>query len=116
MRPPRKPPEPLVIPQPIREAKKLGDVLSQVIAMRGIGRIRGDRQLADAWKSVTDPEVAAGSRPTIFKNGVLQILVTSSTLLGELVSFHKSVILARLKSEHPDLKVRDLKFKLQSRE
>ncbi len=115
MRPPRKPPEPLFTPPPIREAKKLGDVLSQVIAMRGIGRIRGDRQLADAWKSVTDPEVAAGSRPTIFKNGVLQILVTSSTLLGELVSFHKSVILARLKAEHPELKVRDLKFKLQSR-
>ena len=87
--PSRKPPEPLVIPPPIRDAKKLGDVLSQVIAMRGIGRIRGDRQLADAWKSVAGPEVAAGSRPTI---------------------------LARLKAEHPALKVRDLKFKLQSRE
>lgn len=116
MRPPRKPQEPLFTPPPIRDAKKLGDVLSQVIAMRGIGRIRGDRQLADAWKSVAGPDVAAGSRPTILRNGVLQILVTSSTLLGELVSFHKSTILARLKAEHPDLKVRDLKFKLQSRE
>ncbi len=116
MRPPHKPPEPLFTSPPIRDAKKLGDVLSQVIAMRGIGRIRGDRQLADAWKSVAGPEVSAGSRPTILRNGVLQILVTSSTLLGELVSFHKAKILARLKAEHPDLKVRDLKFKLQSRE
>ena len=112
----RKPPEPLFTPPPIREAKKLGDVLSQVIALRGIGRIRGDRQLADAWKSVTSPEIAAGARPTVLKNGVLQILVTSSALLSELVSFHKGTILARLKAEHPGMKVRDLKFKLQSRE
>ena len=114
--PSKKPSEPAFIPPPIRDAKKLGDVLSQVIAMRGIGRIRGDRQMADVWKSVSSPEIAAGSRPTIFRNGVLQIVVTSSALLGELVSFHKSAILARLKADHPALKVRDLKFKLQSRE
>ena len=94
----------------------MGDVLSKVIAMRGIGRIRVDRQMSDVWKSVSSPEIAAGSRPTIFRNGVLQIVVTSSTLLGELVSFHKAAILARFKAEHPGLKVRDLKFKLQSRE
>ena len=113
---PRKPPEPKELPRPVKDVSKLGDVLSQVIAMRGIGRIRGDRQMADAWKNVAGPEVAAGSRPTTLRNGVLQILVTSSTLLGELVSFHKATILGRLKTEHPDLKIRDLKFKLQSRE
>ena len=113
---PRKPPEPVGPPRPIRDVHTLGDVLSKVIALRGIGRIRGDRQMSDVWKSVAGPEMAAGSRPTNFRNGVLQILVTSSTLLGELVSFHKATILARIKAEHPGLKVRDLKFKLQSRE
>lgn len=113
---PRRVPEPKEPPRPIKDVSKLGDVLSKVIAMRGIGRIRGDQQMAAAWKSVAGPEVAAGSRPTMLRNGVLQILVTSSTLLGELVSFHKATILARLKAEHPALKVRDLKFKLQSRE
>jgi len=113
---PRKPPEPKGPPRPIQDVSKLGDVLSRVIAMRGIGRIRGDQQLADAWKSVSSAEVAAGSRPTTLRNGVLQILVTSSTLLGELVSFHKAEILSRLKVEHPGLKIRDLKFRLQSRE
>ena len=88
--PAKKPPEPQSLPQSTREAQKLGDVLSKVIAMRGIGRIRGDRQMADIWKSVTSEEIAGGSRPTIFRNGILQIIVTSSTLLGELVSFHKA--------------------------
>ena len=113
---PRRPVEPREPPRPIKDVSKLGDVLSKVIAMRGIGRIRGDRQMADVWKSVTSDEIAAASRPTIFRNGVLQIIVTSSTLLGELVSYHKAAILAKLKAEHPALKVRDLKFKLQSRE
>lgn len=112
---PQKPREPWNLPPPIREVSKLGDVLSKVVAMRGIGRIRGDRQLLDAWKSAAGPEIADGSRPTTLRNGVLQILVTSSALLSELVSFHKATILAQLKAEHPNLKVRDLKFKLQSR-
>ena len=112
---PRKPPEPKILPPPIREVSKLGDVLSKVVAMRGIGRIRGDRQLLDAWKSVAGPEASEGSRPTTLRNGVLQVLVSNSALLSELVSFHKAMILARLKAEHPSLKIRDLKFKLQSR-
>lgn len=112
----RKPPEPDDLPRPDREAQKLSDLLSRVIAMRGIGRVRAGRQMSEIWKSVTIPEVAAGSRPTTLRNGVLQILVSSSALLGELVSYHKSAILAQLRAEHPELKVRDLKFKLQSRE
>lgn len=113
---PKKPPEPSYQPPPIREIQKLDGFLAKVIALRGIGRIRGDRQMADVWKSVTSPEIASGSRPTVFRNGILQIVVTSSTLLSELVSFHKAEILARLKANHAGLKVRDLKFKLQSRE
>ncbi len=85
------------------------------MAMRGIGRIRGDRQLLEGWQATAGPEIAAGSRPTILKNGVLQILVTSSTLLGELVSFHKADLLAKLQAEQPHWKVRDLKFRLQSK-
>ena len=112
---PQKPPEPRNLPPPIREVSKLSDVLSKVIAMRGIGRIRGDRQLTDAWKSVVEPEVAAGSRPATLRNGTLQVIVSSSALLSELVSFHKATILARLKAEHPSLKIRELKFKLQTR-
>jgi len=111
----QKPREPLNDPKPIKDVPALGSVLSQVIAMRGIGRIRGDRQLTDAWQAVAGPEIAAGSRPTVMKNGVLQVLVTSSALLGELVSFHKATILAKLQAEQPHLKVRDLKFRLQSR-
>ncbi len=113
---PRKPPEPRNLPPPMREVSKLSDVLSKVIAMRGIGRIRGDQQLAQAWKSVAGPEIADGSRPTTLRNGLLLVVVSSSALLSELVSFHKANILARLKADHPNLKVRDLKFKLQSRE
>jgi hypothetical protein len=45
---------------------------------------------------------------------VLQIGVGNSTLLGELVSFHRFSILSYLQEKHADLKIRDLKFKLKS--
>lgn len=112
---PRKPFEPRVDPKPIQDVPALSSVLGQIMALRGIGRIRGDRQLSEAWQQVAGAEIAGGSRPTVMKNGVLQIVVTSSALLGELVSFHKAGLLARLQAEHPTLRVRDLKFRLRSR-
>lgn len=112
----KKPPEPDDSLPPMREIPALGDILPQLIALRGIGRIRGDRQLIDAWTSVSSPEIAAGSRPTTIRNGVLTVVVSSSALLSELVSFHKSSLLARFKADHPRLRIRDLKFKLQGRE
>jgi hypothetical protein len=98
------------------EIPSIADLLPKLIALRGIGRIRGDRQLSDAWKAVCPEEVASGSRPASIRNGVLTVIVTSSTLLGEVVSFHKSGLLSRLKAQFPHLKIRDLKFKLQGRD
>ncbi len=34
------------------EIPSIADLLPKLIALRGIGRIRGDRQLSDAWKAV----------------------------------------------------------------
>lgn len=112
----KKPPEPDENLPPMREIPRLADVLPQLIAMRGIGRIRGDRQLLDAWRAICPEEIGRGSRPTTLRNGTLTILVHNSTLLSELVSFHKSELLAKLKSQHPQLRVRDLKFRLQTRD
>ena len=112
----KKPPEPRDSLPPMGEIPSIADLLPKLIALRGIGRIRGDRQLSDAWKAVCPEEVASGSRPASIRNGVLTVIVTSSTLLGEVVSFHKSGLLSRMKSQFPHLKIRDLKFKLQGRD
>ena len=114
--PMQKPPEPDDSLPPMREIPTLANILPQLIALRGIGRIRGDRQLLEAWRAVSPEEIAEGSRPSTIRNGVLTVLVQSSALLSELVSFHKSALLTRLKSDFPHLRIRDLKFKLQGRD
>lgn len=96
-----------------KDPAALGDVLSQLFALRGYGRIRGDQQLHHAWRQVAGDQIAAQTRVSGVKNGVLQVGVASSALLSELAAFHKHSLLQRLQTVHPHLKIKDLKFKLR---
>ena len=100
-------------PQSRKEPPRVGDVLSQLFALRGYGRVRGDRQLHDVWREIAGETIAKQTRVSGVKNGVLQVGVASSALLSELAAFHKASLLERLQSEQPLLKVRDIKFKLR---
>ncbi len=91
----------------------LGDVLSQLFALRGYGRVRGDRQLHDVWREVAGEQIASQTRVAGIRNGVLQVGVASSALLSELAAFHKFSLLERLQAEHASLRIKDLKFKLR---
>ncbi len=93
---------------------KLPDRLSQavtdLIALRGWARLRGNAQLAEAWKSVAGAAVASGTQVVGIRRGVLQVAVGNSPLLSELAAFHKLNLLAAFSRDHPELKIRDLKF------
>jgi hypothetical protein len=91
----------------------VSQALSELIALRGLARLRGESQLADVWKQVAGPRIAEGTRVLGINRGALQIAVTNAPLLSELVSFHKPSLLQALQTEHPDLKIRDLKFRLR---
>ena len=94
----------------------LGQALSQLIALRGLARTRGDSQLVEIWNDVAgvvDPAIAAQTKVMGINRGCLQIAVPSAALLSELASFHKAALLARLREKHGHLKVRDLKFRLK---
>jgi predicted nucleic acid-binding Zn ribbon protein len=96
-----------------KEPAPLGDVLSQLFALRGYGRVRGDRQLHDVWRQIAGEQIAGQTRVAGVKNGVLQVGVASSALLSELAAFHKFSLLERLQREHAQLKIKDIKFKLR---
>lgn len=93
----------------------LADVLSELFARRGYGRVQGDRQLKEAWTAVAGELISAKTRVQGLRNGVLQVGVSSSGLLSQLVSFQRVELLEKLQTEHPELKIRDLKFRLQGR-
>jgi hypothetical protein len=89
--------------------------LSQLFAARGYGRVQADRQLRTVWQQVAGDEIAGQTRVGGIKGGVLHVGVANSALLGELVSFLKAELLRKMNAEHAELRVRDIKFRLESR-
>lgn len=92
----------------------LSRALSELIAARGYARVRGDSQLQDAWAQAAGTQVAGQTRAVAIRRGVLHVSVAHAPLLCELASFHREAILDALHLSNPELKIRDLKFKLDS--
>ena len=99
---------------PGRGPQPLSQALSELITLRGYARVMGNAQLQAAWTDVAGPQIASQTRASAIKRGVLQVGVAHAPLLAELVSFHKATLLKGLQANHADLKIRDLKFKLDS--
>jgi predicted nucleic acid-binding Zn ribbon protein len=95
-------------PQPLSAA------IAELIARRGFARMQGTSQLVAIWKQVVDERTAERTKVLGLKRGVLEVGVTNSALLNELVSFQKTGLLARLKAEHPEQKIKDIRFRLRS--
>ena len=92
----------------------LSNALSELIALRGWARQRGDAQLEALWKDVAGPVVASQTKVQRIKRGVMYVNVSNSPLLSELAMFHKSSLLEALREKHPNVNVNDLKFRLQT--
>lgn len=92
----------------------LSRALAELIARRGYARVGGDAQLQAVWGEVAGPLIARQTRAVAIRRGVLQVSVAHAPLLSELVAFHKESLLECLRNKHADLKIRDLKFKLDS--
>ena len=92
----------------------LSRALAELIAARGYARVGGNAQLQAAWSEIAGPQVARQSRAVAIKRGVLQVSVAHAPLLSELAAYLKGTLLEALQARHPDLKIRDLKFKLDS--
>ena len=97
-------------PQP----QHLSNALSEFIALRGLARSRSNAQLDDIWRDVAGSVVASQTKAQGIKRGVMQINVSNSPLLSELAMFHKCSLLKALREKYPNLKVHELKFRLQT--
>ena len=89
--------------------KAAADVIGQVMARRGYGRLQSAGELEDAWRKAAGT-LAASTRVGKLRRGVLEIFVNNSVLLTEL-SFARSELLARLGELVPERKIRDLKLR-----
>ena len=96
------------------EPQSLGKVLSELIALKGLARVQGTQQLQQAWRSVAGNEITNNSAVIGLSRGVLQIGVSNTGLLSELASFHKHTLLENLQQQQPQLKIKELKFRLKT--
>jgi hypothetical protein len=89
--------------------KKIGDVVAQLIAQRGYGRIEANEELAAAWASAAGESLAAASRVGRLRRGQLEVWVANSTAMQEF-GFQKQRILAELTRTMPTANIRGLRF------
>lgn len=95
-----------------RDPVPLSSVLAELIAIRGFNRVSASKQLADAWETAAGSVIAKKTKTMGLKNGVLQVGVSNSALLGELKSFYHTELLIKLRKAEPT--IRDIRYRLKS--
>ena len=93
----------------------LAQALARLITLRGLARVKGEAQLQETWSLVAGERIAKHTKVLEIRRGVLHIGVFNAPMLGELASFHKLNLLTKLQTDHPNLKLRDLKFLLKTK-
>lgn len=99
----------------IPSATPVSQVLSELIAMKGLARVQGDQRLKQAWEQAAGKKIAGQTSILGIKNRIVQIGVDNSALLNELNSFHKLSLLQKLQQEYGKQNVRDMRFRLKSK-
>ncbi len=94
-----------------RGPRKAADIVAQLMARRGYGRLQTAAVTAEAWNQAAGEKYIAHTRPGEMKRGKLEVFVRSSALLQEL-TFQKKKILKKLTAALPDAKISDLKFRV----
>lgn len=98
----------------MQDPQPLSAAISEYITRRGFARVQGNAQLASIWSKVAGESIASKTKVLGLSRGVLEIGVSSSAVLNELVSFHRTELLKKMQGEYPDHKISELKFKLKS--
>jgi hypothetical protein len=98
--------------KPNRGPRPLADILGELFTVRGYGRLRARQELEDAWNTAVGEPNCCQTRLGEVSRGVLNVTVAHSTLLEELVAFHKPALLAALRSGAPATTIRDIRFRV----
>src|ERR1700759_4321997 len=92
--------------------RPVSDVLGELFATRGYGRLGALKELEDAWNAAVGEPGCRQTRLGEVRRGVLNVTVAHSTLLEELAAFRKPALLAALRSRAPATTIHDLRFRV----
>lgn len=96
--------------KPVSRPKRMGDLVSQLLARRGYAQQETSAALAEAWSCIAGEAVAVHTRVGAIRRGTLEITVANSAVSQEL-TFRKAQLIAELGSRLPDHKITNIRFR-----
>ncbi|MBX7165096.1 MAG: DUF721 domain-containing protein [Pirellulales bacterium] len=94
-----------------RPPQALGDVLGELFARRGYGRVQAMTAYSQAWTAAVGERFGKATRVLGIRRGTIEVIVANSTLVQELV-FQKQRIRDELARRLPDERIVDVRFKV----
>jgi predicted nucleic acid-binding Zn ribbon protein len=93
--------------------RKIGELLTQLIARRGYAREIGTAAMESAWQEAIGEKMAKFTRPGSVRRGVLEVTVANNLLVQEL-GFQKDQLLQKLQKLAPQENIKNLRFRVGS--
>jgi hypothetical protein len=95
-----------------RGPKALADVLGELFAVRGYGRLHASGELGAAWDAALGPGYEGRTRLGDVRRGVLTITVDHPALLEELSAYRKAELLRALRATARGSTINALRFRI----
>lgn len=94
-----------------RGARRIGTIVSQLMSRRGYASVASDNAMTASIAKSVGPGLAGSLTVGKLSRGVLQIYAVDSVVMQEL-TFQKRKILKTLAKDHPNVKIKDVRFRL----
>ena len=98
---------------PVSPAKKMGDVVGQLLVKRGYGNVQQAQSLQQIWQGVAGEKYAANTKAAQLRRGVLEVLVANSAVMQEL-TFIKTKLVKVLAQSAAEQNIQNIRFKVGS--
>ena len=95
-----------------RGPRPLSDVLGELFALRGFGRLHGMLALQTAWDAAVGEAHRGRTRLGEVRRNVLTVTVDHPALLEELSAYRKHELLHTLRDACPDARIDDLRYRI----
>jgi hypothetical protein len=91
--------------------KTASHLVNQLLSRHGIAQQQNANELQSIWDSVVGAKWNQLTRPANLKRGVLEIVVANS-LVNQQLTFEKHKLLKSMQKLMPDMKLKDLRFRV----
>ena len=95
-----------------RGPRPISEILGELFAARGYGRLRAGKELEDAWNAAVGEPGCRQTQLGEVRRGVLNVTVAHPALLEELAAFRKPALLAALRQAAPGTVIHDIRFRV----